>query len=405
MDLKQIDQLLDRYGEAERRIAANLLELEADPTYSLLMASGLTGVTKSRIGPQLSAAPFLWSWLHALSNALDDIRELRNAEGRMTTARRTELGRHLTGPSVLVRTEQAGLASRDLLGTESAPDASVTLDQLVAQMRKRYEPIRDAVAAVEAKWRDLQPRLDAADATLAELESEMQAMGVSNSRVNPLKSLVATIRSDLNTDPLGIGNGMGDDLDRQVAEQVHAVAELHRGSTGFDDDVTRARDLLNELRLVRARTAAAWSEATAKITVNSGLVRVPSSQAIDGPKGLTRRLEAFLEVAEQSAPAPGTPEFRRRRTELDGWIDTAERFLAQLQRAEQANRSGLDRRQALRGLLSSYRAKAQATGRDAEAYFSDLADAAHNELFTSPTDLARAEEIVSEIGNSLRSSG
>ncbi|MEE9416722.1 MAG: hypothetical protein V3V01_15665, partial [Acidimicrobiales bacterium] len=74
----------------------------------------------------------------------------------------------------------------------------------------------------------------------------------------------------------------------------------------------------------------------------------------------------------------------------------------QLVRAYAANALPLRRRDEIRGLLSAYWAKAAAVGRAEDPLLSDLHDDAHNELFTSPTDVARAEMLVSGFGGALR---
>jgi len=89
---------------------------------------------------------------------------------------------------------------------------------------------------------------------------------------------------------------------------------------------------------------------------------------------------------------------------LDQWLELAEALVAQLAQAEKRNQAPLDRRNELRGLLSAYRAKAAAVGLIEQADLSDLADEAHNELFTAPTDLTRAESLVNQLGAAMQTS-
>ena len=69
-----------------------------------------------------------------------------------------------------------------------------------------------------------------------------------------------------------------------------------------------------------------------------------------------------------------------------------------------ANAHPLEKRDELRGLLAAFRAKMAATGFSEDLVLRDISAEAHNELFTSPTDLARAEKLVTEFGARLAAS-
>ncbi len=393
-----IEQTLQRYTEAEQRIAANLLELDNDPTYQLLRASSLQGVTLKRLGPSFAQGPTLWRWQRALSQVLTEVRKLLADEGWGSAKRNAQAAQLLRGPSVVVSvaSAQGSAQSSDLLGGPVAPvEHRVTIEALIAEMRKLYEPISNGLAEVESRWRDLLPRLDAADATLKRCTDEFDSLGISDTNVRQLIQLVAATRADLSTDPLGVSLQVGADIERQVSAQASRVSDLRGGHDSLDEDFSKAENLLTDLRLTRARAAAAFSEASHKISSPGDLARVPSTEAIDGQRGLAPRLDRIRDD-------DGTANWQHRRTQLDAWLATATKMLAQLERAESRNRDGLDRREDLRGLLASYQAKAQALGIADEPTFGDLTDEARNELFTSPTDLAAAGALVAKVGTKLR---
>ena len=87
-----------------------------------------------------------------------------------------------------------------------------------------------------------------------------------------------------------------------------------------------------------------------------------------------------------------------RRAGLDAWMRSARRFRDQLAQAEAANRAPLQERDELRGLLTAYRAKMAGVGKAEDQTASELADEAHNELYTRPTDLDRALRLLRELG-------
>lgn len=392
-----IEQTLKRYTDAEQRIAANLLELDGDATYQLLRASSLQGVTLKRLGATFAQAPTLWRWQRSLSKVLTEVRKLLADEGWGSAKRHAQAAELLRGASVLVTIEQPGPASNDLLGGPVAPiERRVTIEALIAEMRKLYEPISNGLAEVEDRWRDLVPRLDAADATLARCTAEFDSLGIADTNVRQLAQLVAATRADLSTDPLGVSLQVGADIERQVSAQATRVADLRGGHDTLDDDFAKAESILTDLRVTRARAAAAFSEASHKISSPGNLARVPATAAIDGERGLAQRLDRIIEEGANA-------NWQHRRTQLDTWLATGTKMLAQLHRAESKNRGGLDRRDDLRGLLASYQAKAAAMGIADEPTFGDLTDQARNALFTTPTDLATAEALVTRVGDTLRS--
>ncbi|HEV8296604.1 MAG TPA: hypothetical protein VGQ20_04905, partial [Acidimicrobiales bacterium] len=69
------------------------------------------------------------------------------------------------------------------------------------------------------------------------------------------------------------------------------------------------------------------------------------------------------------------------------------------------NRAPLARRDELRGLLASYRAKAGDVGVAEDPRIAALTRAAHQQLHTAPTDLARAEQLIAELAVALRRPG
>ena len=89
------------------------------------------------------------------------------------------------------------------------------------------------------------------------------------------------------------------------------------------------------------------------------------------------------------------------RRELDSWSVGATRLRDQLARVVASNRAPLEKRNELRGRLGAFRAKMAATGFSEDLVLRDISAEAHNELFTSPTDLVRAERLVTEFGNRL----
>lgn len=391
METDEIDRLLERYGAAEGRIAANLLDLHNHPTYELLTSGALTGTTARRLGAIAAAAPTLWTDLDALGATLREARALR-AEGRMNGDRRARLAELLTGPSVRVDVGTTPLGERDLLDPELA-ETRVSIEDLLARLRDRYEPLRDGIAAIDAVWRDVLPRLDAADVTAGELAGELSELGAVEPSVGRLQRLVVEVRTRVMDDPLGLDPDTGVELDRSAADAARHVGELRRSHEELDADLARTEVLVAEARSLRSRAAVALAEARAKIVRPDGLTQVPSEAAVD-------------ELARRGAELRGSTEsWQHTRAGLDAFLRLAERLVAQLTEAERRNRHPIERRDQLRGLLSAYRAKAAALGLIELPTITDLTDEAHTELYTSPTNLPRAAGLVESVAEAISRAG
>lgn len=392
METSEIDELLLRYAHAEDRIAANLVELDDHPTYGLMTSGVLTGTTVTRVEELMSDAPRLWSGLDALRRTLERARSIRG-EGRLNDRERIELEAILTRQSVLVEVQQTPLAERDLLA-EGVVEHRVSLDELIDELRSIYEPIRDLVAAIDALWRDVLPRLDAAATSLADLDAEVAALGVVEPTLDRTHGQLADLRRRIMDDPLSVDPDAGRHLDTAVADAAARVGSLRSAHDTLVADLATTEVLVAEARALRARAATSLAEAEAKVLEPAGLVRVPGEAAIDA-------LAAQAAELRHGASGP----WQQVRFKLDRWLDLAKRMVDQLGQAAERNAAPLERRNELRGLLSAYRAKAAAVGSIEVPELSELIDEAHGELFTAPVDLARADRLVHQLGRAISGDG
>ncbi len=392
MEQAELERRLQRFVEAEQRISANLVELEEHPTYRLLAAGEMGGLTGRRMNGPMSESANVWAWLSLLHEALDGCRQAaRDAGSRWSAEERRAMHSLLVGPSVELRTSGGAIEGRDLL-TPDEIEQQLTIDQLIEKMRSAYEPIRDGVAAVDAVWRDMFPRMDAADRSLAEASEVVNRLGLRVPAVARARQRLDAVRSTVADDPLSLSERVGPELDRLVDEAVEEVARHERSHQRLDVDLSSVALLVAELRRLRARAAAAYSEAHAKVRPEDGLVRVPSPAIIDGPNGLASRAGRFHE-----------PDLNWQvvRAELDDWMQTATRLRDQLRRAVEQNRAPLTQRDELRGRLKAYKVKLDATLRSDEPELSDLVDRLENELYTRPTDLAVAAADLERLADAL----
>ena len=249
------------------------------------------------------------------------------------------------------------------------------------------------MAEIDSIWSGVLPRLDAARRSLASMGQHLQEAGVGEpAEMAAARLALEELDRIVLIDPLAVGPNAGRDLDAAVEDAADRVDALMAEAASLSAELAGIDKRLASLRLLRAQAAAAYSEAKAKIAAPGELIKPPGPQIIDGVGGLAEQATSIATMGPVALA-----EFRR-------WNRTAQAVADQLERALSANRAGLDRRDELRGRLAAYRAKARAMGIAAVTHpdLADLADSAHNELFTAPVDVARASSLVERYGDGLR---
>lgn len=393
MQTSEIDGRLQRYTAAEHRIGANLHELEQHSVYQLLTTDALSGATAKALSRSQNADPNLWALFTLFSSALDNARRVRGTSSRLNSEERNELIQLLAGPSVVVQSEDIPLGQRGLTG-DTTRVKKMTMEQLIDQMSQLYEPIRDVITHAEAVLRDVLPRLNSAEGTVNRLRTEAQALGVSTTELDQIDETIERVRELSLVDPLSIPSNARDTFDETIQAAAESIARARSSHDELATDIAAASTLLDECRQLIAQAVQSRAEALIKVSQPIGLRHAPSPAAIDGEKGIASSLGPILS---------STKRWQEIRSDLDQWSATATRLRDQLLRVAQANAQPLIRRDELRGRLNAFRAKMAAIGRSEDRVLADLSAEAHNELYTSPTDLARAARLVAEFGERLAS--
>jgi chromosome segregation ATPase len=265
--------------------------------------------------------------------------------------------------------------------------------ELVDTLRRRVEAVKDATGEIERTWSDVLPRIDAARTTLTRLGAEAQSLGVTEPLIGRAQTLADDLAERLVADPAAVHQHDGTHLDEQVAAAARQMAKLRAGHDNLADDLAGTEETLASLRVLRAHAAAAADQTRQKILDPQGLVRVPSEQVLDGPKGLADQLDQIFDL---------TGAWTQRRSLLDSWLATAERLRSQLLTADEVNRGPLEQRDELRGRLRAFVAKMTGTGRSEDLELSELVQQARTLLYHSPTDLERAEATIADLAAKLQ---
>ncbi len=375
--------MLERHEAALAGLRAGLVDLEASPSYLMLVGDEVGPETMGKVGSATDGAAELWPLINAADSALTHVRHYVSENGSK--------GRH---KAELVRL----LSERwiTLPPDVASPAGPLTVAEVLQAFRSRYDDIQKWVGEINELWLSVLPRIDAARKTLTRLEAEVDALGVPEPLIGRARALATDLEARLVTDPLGVVPGDGPQLDAQVSAAADQVASLRSGHDNLDEDLQATEQLLASLRLIRAQAEAAASESRAKVLEPEGLIRVPAPAVLDGPNGLAERLDALYE-------AGGTTTWAQRRSLLDAWLKTARKLEQQLLRAEAVNRKPLVVREELRGRLRAYQAKMTAVGRAEDLDLSAVVDEARAQLFTAPTSLELATKALEELARRLRS--
>lgn len=371
LGVDEIDELIAQYTNAAHRIGANLHALGTDPVFELVQSASLPGESGRRARTATQQSDRLWPVYLGLQSTLDRVHELRGDRARLSNRNRDQLIPLLTEKSVVV---------------EGEPEP-MTIQAALATMREIYEPLAEAVAQFNDVLTTALPRIAAYEESLQRWETEADTLGYRSDSLGRARDQLDEVRQRASDDPLAVTDAALDAVATSVKNVGVEVAEAARDRASLPSDLATMATVLSELRELRAQAAAAYRDATDLIVAPIGLVRVPPEAAIDGAEGLQSRLDVI--VADQG-------DWQTMRAAMDPWIEHTERLRAQLERALARNRMPLDYRSELRGRLGAFRAKLEATG-SVDAIAIDLADDIHNELYTAPSDLGRADRMLNEL--------
>jgi hypothetical protein len=375
MKLLDLNQELERLHLASERISANLVELEIDSGRTLLAASHLEGESARRWSSASTALTELWrrkALLEDLLSAADEARRSRRAD---------RLQALLRGPSIELDGSEVPLAERDLLGSSRAR-RTCTPGELLETMSAAFDAVKTVISDIGAAWELLIPKVDHARRLLRETEKLAGQLGqTGGAGLQSAAAALAALSALVSADPLCVSAADVDAESRAVAQirdELEGVAALARG---FEASIREARELLAQLRAEVLEAEAAHREVLAKIAV---------PQAPPPP-----RVHAELEAELREISELGHREaLQRAHRALTDWTSRSRGLLEEARRALAANRAPVEARNQFRSLLEAYQAKAGRLGLVEEPRLADLFARAQRALYTAPTDLAVAAQLV-----------
>ena len=176
---------------------------------------------------------------------------------------------------------------------------------------------------------------------------------------------------------------------RSILDELERSAELERG---FEGRMLTARELLAAMDRTIADARAERETLLRKISVTTPPPLPERGDGLD---------DALAEIAELGASGAWLDARRA----LDELTARAESLIADARQARDAARAPIEARNQFRALLDAYQVKAKRLGRIEDPTLAELFDRAQAALYTAPTDLALAAQLVRSYQEALSGSG
>lgn len=398
--LEEIDQMLADWKVKLDLISQNLMDLCGLLTYQRLSgASGfspiqLTGITKNKVNPALDSLNELLQHFDLLSQTIDKARSLRAAMPRFLGAdqKAQEISQLLNQASIQLPTTITPLAQRELL-TAAETTRKIAPLQLLVAMVNTFQVVKETILAVDRIWSDLEPQLDLAEAEIANLQRQGESLGIIDLRELEIsRQTLASLRDRIETDPLGTSTSF-DEINRQIAKMRSDIEQFVQAKAKLQVGFRNAHTLLQQLISLNQEAIASFAETQEKISDCPNLAPPLPLEQIEAMEQWLKRLETKLQEGLTSPVSIGLENFTAKVSE----------YIAIEKKAIATNRLPIQSRQELRGRLDALKAKATAKGYAEDMQLAKLAEQAKQLLYTRPTALKQAEEMVKQYETMLNS--
>lgn len=388
MDLAGIDRALAGLRTTVAAMSTNLVDLENDAGRIRLDQAPLTGATAEQWSQAQPALERLWQWYAQLNDVLDKVGRLRGTKSHLDADQVTQLDWLVNGPSIELSTAGVPLAERGLFGpTETTTRCSPR--QLLDRMREAFDQVVTIIRACDQKWQVTDDSLVPLEAQLAEADQLAAAIGETHRpELDRARAQLAQLRQAAMCDPLAPTPVSTAGLAATLATVTADLRRLCQLRDHLGARLADARQLLDELGTTMAAAVAARTEAETKI----------AGPATAAPPAVATDLEASLARIQETA---GQGDWRGAGNQLALWSTRAGDALAQARQTLAANKAPLATRDELRGRLDAYRAKAYRLGLLEDPRVADLYARAKKALYTAPTDLSQAEQLVLQYQRAL----
>ncbi|WP_295621947.1 hypothetical protein [Chamaesiphon sp. GL140_3_metabinner_50] len=391
LNLAQIDRLLAEWAQKVDIANQNLLDLYDLPAYQRLSGMGnppsnVTGITQQQASTALTAIERLFEDLELFNQQIDRARRLRRELPALfiNDSQLLEIEQLLTGMSIQLPSIQTPLAERGLVSANQQVRA-ISLAELLDRMSIAFAIARDTFVAVETAWQELESQLITTHQSLAHLQQLAQKLNIATPpALITAQAKFNEIQSQIDRDPLGINRAFVREIAPLIDNSRHELETLDRQRQQLQADFATAPQLLQQLTQLNQDSIAAYTESQSKIQHSLPTIApLPVAEIAELELWLERLVAKF--AAGIIAPV---------RVGLTNWSHKIQAHTIAAASALTANRLPLARRQELRGRLDALAAKALAKGKAEDPVLTDLGTQARQVLYSSPTDLNLAIELV-----------
>lgn len=386
---EEVDQAVETWSRTIEVATQNVLELMDDLSYKRLTGDGglglakLEGETEQRVTPVLAALDELWQALPMLTKWMDEVNELyRRVPWFNATAELAAIQQLLEGESIKIVTKttyaQRGLLTPDEVTHRMKPE------RLLEAMGQAYDKAKAVVVEVGATMIRLDSEIDRASRQLSALSVLAESLGEASRDLARVAAQLTDATQKAACDPLGAAAV----VDRVVTEIDRAgqrIAATRAEHAQLETELAGAGVRIAELEAALRAAKTLDDERLAKISTDRDVHLFPHAVVEDLASWL-ERLAAAFRAGKRSATKLG---FANWSAQLDVRLAECARVAGESQRL-------LDRRRELRGLLDGFKAKAVAIGLAEDPEVTELYRRAHALLYTSPTPITAAEQLVAD---------
>jgi hypothetical protein len=391
LTLAQIDRLLTEWQQKADAANQNLLALYDLPAYQRLSGVGnppsnVTGITQQQASTALTAIDRLFEYLELFNQQIDRARKLRQELPSLfiSDSQLQEIEHLLTGTSIELPSVQTPLAERGLI-SNNLQSRSISLATLLERMMVAFAIARDTFVEVEVAWTELESKLIITHRSLIELQQLAQQLQIAiPPSLITAQTNFTNLQLEIDRDPLAVNRTFAQDLTPLINNIRCELEALAQQRQQLQADFDAAPQALQQLIQLDRDSIAAYTESQSKIRHSLPIVSpLPAAELAEMERWLERLVAKF-----------GSGIIAPVRVGLTNWMNKMQAYTTAAGSALVANRLPLDTRQELRGRLDALTAKALAKGKTEDPILTDLAAQAHEVLYTSPTDLNLAIDLV-----------
>jgi hypothetical protein len=336
------------------------------------------------VGVALTAIEWLFEDLELLNQTIDRARKLRQELPTLFISqdRLQEIYQLWTGASIQIQSIHTPLTKRDLL-TPNLQVRSISATDLLERMMSAFRVAADTLVGIDLAWTRLESQLVDSHRELTALQQLAQQLQVPVSpALSAAQANFSKLQLEIDRDPLGVELTVDRDLKPLLSATRRELESLAQQRQQLQSDLETAARQIQELTQLNLEAIAAASESQAKIPIGA---IVPDAEIVAMEQWLARLSATF--AAGKFVPASvGLTNWGRK---IGEYTNAARAALA-------ANQLPIATRLELRGRVDALGAKALAKGKAEDPVLADLAVRARQSLYSSPTDIAVAIDLVKQ---------